>query len=125
MDPEGPQAARQVAETYFSFLEQRRAEHAYALWVDMGGGAGMDLEHFAGGFDQYAAYEAGLGQPGRIEVAAGSLYVDVPVEISGRMMSDNSVFTRKGVVTLKRSNVPGATEEQRQWRVYRVVMDEG
>lgn len=123
IDPESPRGAKRVAETYFSFLEQRRAEQAYALWTGMGAGSGMDMERFAGGFDAYSDYRAEVGEPGRIEGAAGSLYIDIPVEISGRMAADNSEFSRQGVITLKRSNdVPGATEEQRQWRIYEIKM---
>ncbi len=127
IDPESPRGARRVAETYFSFLEQQRSEQAYALWTGMGAGAGMDMdmERFAGGFDAYSEYQAETGEPGRLEGAAGSLYIDMPVEITGRMAADNSEFRRTGKITLKRSNdVPGATEEQRQWRIYQVRMNE-
>ena len=52
------------------------------------------------------------------EFAAGSLYVEVPVQTYGKLQ-DGTPFSSAGTVTMRRSNdVPGATAEQRRWRIH-------
>ena len=58
-----------------------------------------------------------IGAPGEIEGAAGSLYVEVPVQVYGRLRSGEP-FNMLGPVRLRRCNqVPGCTDEQRRWRI--------
>jgi hypothetical protein len=111
------QGAAQVVQTYFALIEAGKYRQARALWSDGGRTSGMAPRAFAASFDKYAEYHAQIGAPGRIEGAAGSLYVDVPVVAYGRLKSGGS-FRRKGPVTLRRcSDVPGCTAEQREWRI--------
>jgi hypothetical protein len=77
----------------------------------------MSASAFAASFDKYARYDAQVGAPGRIEGAAGSSYVEVPVVIYGRLKSGEAVHMN-GPVTLRRVNdVPGLTAEQRRWHI--------
>lgn len=110
--PDSAQAAATVVETYYALLESGRGAEAAKLRVD---GLAEDLS-------PYASYHAQVGAPGRVEGAAGSLYVDVPVVLYGRM-ADGPEFHRSGHVTLRRVNgVPGATAEQLAWRISKVVL---
>lgn len=62
-------------------------------------------------------YTATVGAPGAVEGAAGSLYVIVPVAVTGEK-ADGAPIHIRGVVTLRRVNdVPGSTAEQRQWHI--------
>ena len=107
------QGAANVVQTYYAFLEAGRYDEAWRLWSD----SGMSPAEFAAGFDGYAEYHANIGAPGRIEGAAGSLYVEVPVQVYGRLKGGEP-FNRLGTVRLRRSNnVPGATPEQLEWRI--------
>ena len=54
--------------------------------------------------------------PGRIEGAAGSRYVTVPVTIQASHQ-DGSNHRYAGTYTLRRAVVDGASEEQRAWRI--------
>jgi hypothetical protein len=87
--PEGPidersaQGAAQVVQTFFALIEQRRYGEAWRLWADGGRASGLSAEAFAAGFDPYAEYHAEIGAPARLEGAAGSLYVDVPMQAYG------------------------------------------
>ena len=57
-----------------------------------------------------------------MEGAAGSSYVDIPFRLYGRL-KDGKPFNQVGTVTLRRVNdVPGSTEEQRSWRIYKIEM---
>ena len=111
------QGAANVVQTYFALLSERKYEEARKLWSDGGKASGMDAAAFAASFANYDSYNAQIGAPGRIEGAAGSLYVEVPVVIFGRLKSGQPVHMN-GTMTLRRVNdVPGSTEEQRLWRI--------
>jgi hypothetical protein len=120
-DKTSAQGAAQVVQTYFALIEAGKYRQAWALWSDGGKASGKAADAFAGSFDTYAEYHAQIGAPGRIEGAAGSVYVDVPVVTYGRLKS-GAAFNRKGKVTLRRCNdVPGCTAEQREWRINSVT----
>ena len=56
------------------------------------------------------------GTPGRLDAAAGSRYVEVPVTVEAAQR-DGSVRRYAGSYTLRRAVVDGATAEQRAWRI--------
>ncbi len=75
----------------------------------------MTLDRFAASFDRFSEYHANIGAPSEPQGAAGSLYVEVPVQLYGRL-KDGRPFSNAGTVTLRRSNnVPGGSTE---WRIY-------
>jgi hypothetical protein len=111
------QGAADIIQTYYALLEAGRYDEAWRLWSDGGRASGMSAAEFAASFDKYAEYHAQIGAPGRIEGAAGSLYVEVPVQVYGRLKRGGE-FNMLGAVRLRRVNhVPGATAEQLQWRI--------
>jgi len=115
------QGAGDVVQTYYALLEARRYEAARRLWGSGGDGRGASAEAFADAFRGYAEYHARVGKPGEIEGAAGSLYVEVPVQIHGREASGKA-FSHLATVTLRRVNgVPGATADQLRWHIERVT----
>lgn len=123
IDPKSPQGAGQVLQHYFALIEQGRYPDAWRLWSDEGRASGMRVGEFAASFSRYAEYHANIGTPGRPEGAAGSIYVEVPVQVYGRLKNGEQ-FTRSGTITLRRVNdVPGSTAEQRQWRIYKVDLE--
>ena len=110
IDPKSAQGAGQVVQTYFALAEQGKITEANKLWSD--GAEKLDL-------GKYREVHANIGAPGDTEGAAGSIYVDVPVQMYGRL-PDGSEFNARGTLTLRRVNdVPGSTEEQRRWHIYR------
>ncbi|HEU4625091.1 MAG TPA: hypothetical protein VFS52_10035 [Steroidobacteraceae bacterium] len=114
------QGAANVLQTYYALIGAGRYDEAWRLWTQAGEGSGMSAEAFAASFAPYESYNANIGAPGRIEGAAGSLYVSVPVQIYGRRKSGEPVHML-GSATLRRSNdVPGSTAEQRAWHIYRI-----
>jgi hypothetical protein len=114
------QGAANVLQTYYALVAAGRYEDARRLWTQGGEGSGMSTEAFANSFATYESYNANIGAPGRVEGAAGSLYVSVPVQIYGRRKSGEPVHML-GSATLRRSNdVPGSTNEQRSWHIYRI-----
>ncbi|HEX6866174.1 MAG TPA: hypothetical protein VF122_02980, partial [Caulobacteraceae bacterium] len=66
---------------------------------------------------RYRSYAVQLGEPGPMEGAAGSIYIEIPVQVTGTLTT-GEVEHLAGSVTLRRVNdVPGSTEEQRRWHV--------
>lgn len=108
------QGAADVLQTYYALVEAGKYEEAFRLREP----AGATAADLAASFAPYAEHHANVGAPSEIAGAAGSLYVEVPVQIYGRMKNEKP-FATAGTVTLRRSNdVPGATAEQRGWRIY-------
>lgn len=110
IDPKSAQGAGQVLQTYFALVEQGKTTEANKLWSD--GAEKLDLS-------KYKEVHANIGAPGGMEGAAGSSYVDYPVQLYGRL-NDGKEFNSRGTMTLRRVNdVPGSTEEQRKWHIYK------
>lgn len=107
IDPKSAQGAGQVVQTYFALVEQRKFDEANKHWPS------GDRPDFKG----YKEVHANIGKPGNIEGGAGSLYVEVPVQLYGRL-KDGKEFSSLGTLTLRRVNdVDGSTEEQRRWHI--------
>ena len=107
--PTSAQGAANVVQTYYALLEARQYDQAYALWSDGGKASGMSAADFAASFDKYKDYHANVGAPGRVEGAAGSLYVEVPVQVYGTLERGGE-FNMRGPLRLRRVNdVPGSS----------------
>lgn len=115
--PQSAQGAANVVQTYYALVAEKKYPEAWALWSDGGKASGMAAKDFAASFDKYESYNAQIGAPGEIEGAAGSLYVEVPVVIYGKLKTGGPVHM-KGEVRLRRVNdVPGATPAQLNWHI--------
>lgn len=68
----------------------------------------------------YKTIHSAVGKIGPVEGAAGSLYSSVQLTLTGEK-ADGTPYTLTGPVTLRRVNdVPGSTQEQRQWHIYKM-----
>ena len=110
IDPKSAQGAGQILQRYFAFVESGNSAEANKLWSE--GAAKLDLS-------PYKEVHANIGAPGELEGAAGSIYVDIPVQLYGRTIAGKE-FNALGSMTLRRVNdVPGSTAEQREWHITR------
>lgn len=115
--PRSAQGAADVLQVYFALIGEKKYAQAWALWGRGGEASGLSRDAFAASFDKYHQYNGLVGAPGRIEGAAGSLYVEVPVQVYGRLKTGEEVHMY-GPMRLRRVNdVPGSTPEQRLWRI--------
>lgn len=114
-DGTGARAAADVLKTYYRLIEAGRYDEAWRLrWESDAGESSGFAAHFA----EHAEYHASVGNPSEVQGAAGSSYVEIPVQLYGQMKNGES-FGSAGTVTLRRVNdVPGATAAQRRWRIY-------
>lgn len=112
----GPDEAVAVVRAYYEAINAGSYDRAHALWSDGGGASGQSPQQFADGFDGTREVAVEFMAPGRIDAAAGSRYIEVPVALSATR-EDGSVHRYVGAYTLRRAVVDGATEEQRTWRI--------
>ena len=119
--PQSAQGAANVVQTYFAHLGQGAYAEAWGLWRDGGKASGhASAADFQRSFERFAQYNAQIGAPGKIEGAAGSLHVAVPVVIYGRLKSGAEVHEKGEAELVRVNDVPGATPEQRQWRIAKI-----
>jgi hypothetical protein len=119
IDSKSREAAIAVLRDYFAAIAEHRYADAWRLWSESGRASGISEATFAARFDAYRSYRGTVGAPGQMEGAAGSSYLDIAVDVTGQLKAGER-FNRSGTMTLRRVNdVPGATPEQLQWRIYR------
>jgi hypothetical protein len=111
-----PQDAVAVVRDYYAAIDARQYARAYALWSGGGNASGQTPQQFAGGFADTAQVAVETDAPGRIDAAAGSRYIEVPVVIR-TTHADGSVHRYAGAYVLRRAVVDGASAEQRAWRI--------
>lgn len=115
--PGSPEAAVAVIRDYYRWIEGGDYERAYRLWSGEGAASGQSLESFTRGYASTAWVEVETGEPGRIEGAAGSRYIRIPVTIRASL-DDGAAQCFEGAYALRRSEVDGASAAQRAWRIH-------
>jgi len=106
-----------IVRDYYAAIRAHDFLRAYRMWQVGGQMGGRSYAQFAAGFDSTESVDVRLGAAGRIEGAAGSRFVTVPVEIDSRLRNGTRQrFT--GTYTLRRVEVPGASVAQRRWHLY-------
>jgi len=109
-----PAAAKQVVEAYFAALAERRYADAYRMFP----GSGMSATAFAESYAKYRTFKTTVGVPGDTEGGAGSIYIEIPVVVTGTLRSGGP-FRLEGPVALRRVNdVDGATPAQLRWHIF-------
>jgi hypothetical protein len=118
----GAQGAANVVQTYFALIGEKKYALAYALWDPGAAARPAVVADFARNLASYLEYRAQVGAPGSVQGAAGSSFVNVPVQVYGRR-AGGSEFHSLGRVTLRRVNdVPGSTLQQRAWRIQAIEL---
>lgn len=118
VDPKGAQGAAQVVQGYYGLLEERRFDDAQDLWNQQSVIGAEDDVRFAARFRGFSEIHANVGAPGKIEGAAGSLFVTIPVQVFGRIAANGKPWYILRQVVLRRVNdVPGSSEADRRWHI--------
>ncbi len=110
------QDAAAIIRDYYAAIDQHNYAHAWALWSDGGHASAQTPQQFADGYADTADVTAQVAAPGRVDAAAGSRYIEIPVTITA-LRRDGSEHQYTGVYTLRRAVVDGANAEQRAWRI--------
>ena len=110
------QAAAEVLRRYYSAIDAGGYADAYHLWSSNGRASGQTLDEFAAGFADTRSVQLEVGAPGRVEGAAGSRYITIPVVVRAETKSGEAQHF-DGSYVLRRSVVDGASQAQREWRI--------
>jgi hypothetical protein len=115
IDPKSNEAAEQLVEGFVRLLNAGRFNDAYMLL----GPNAPPRPQFDQRFTGYSNLSVSSGAAGRQDGAAGSIYVSVPLKVSGRMRGQQ--IDKDATAVLRRVNdVPGSTEAQRRWHIERI-----
>lgn len=114
--------AVEIVRAYYDAINAGKLDAAYDLW-GANGPPNQTRTAFARGFENTKSVQVTTGAPSRIEGAAGSRYIDVPVTIVATTKS-GSVQRFSGTYTLRRSVVDGASTRERKWHLYRASIRE-
>jgi hypothetical protein len=115
IDPKSNEAAKELVEGFVRLLNAGRFNDAYMLL----GPNAPPRPQFDERFKGYSSLSVSSGAAGLQEGAAGSIYVSVPLKVSGRLHGQQ--VDKDGTAVLRRVNdVPGSTEAQRRWHIERI-----
>lgn len=112
----GGDAARAVVVDYYAALNGGDHAAAYARWSDGGAASGQGFEDFAKGYANTLAIQAQVGEAHDLQGAAGSQYIEVPVQLVASQR-DGSKRQYRGKFFLRAVLADGATAEQRRWHL--------
>ncbi len=112
------QEAVQVIREYYNAIDRRDYKQAYLTWEGDGAASQHSFEQFKQGFANTASVAVEVGKPGRLDAAAGSVYIEIPVIVTA--VTTNGTPQRfHGSYILRRVNdVPGSTLEQQRWHLH-------
>lgn len=97
-------------------LETHDYASARGVWGNHGDASEQSPAAFAAAWDKYKIIDMTIGK-GEQEGAAGSLYYEAPVTVTG-LRRDGKPYNLSGSITLRRVNdVDGATPEQLRWHI--------
>lgn len=114
-EPGIPEAVA-VVRDYYAAINARDFARAYGLWSDGGRSSGQSPQQFAEAFRDVEGITVQIGEPGGIEAAAGSRFIEVPVSIASTR-SDGAQRRYRGSYVLRRAMADGTSAEQRAWRI--------
>ncbi len=115
IDPKSNAAAEELVRGFVRLINSGRLDDAYMLL----GSNAPPRSDFDRQFAGYSHLRASVVAAGDQEGAAGSIYVTVPLTISGE--SGGKHVERSADAVLRRVNdVPGSTEGQRHWHIERI-----
>ena len=115
IDPKSSEAAELLVGSFVRLLNQGRLGDAYMLL----GPNAQPRAQFDSDFGHYRNLKVKAGAATDQEGAAGSIYLSVPLDISGQMNGQN-VERRATAVVRRVNDVPGSTEAQRHWHIERI-----
>jgi hypothetical protein len=116
IDPKSTAAAEELARGFARLLNERKFDEAYRL---MGPDTvpRKDFDHQLTGIKDL---QATVGTPGQQEGAAGSIYIGIPLTITGEANGSQHVSWQAGLILRRVNDVPGSTGAQRRWHIERL-----
>lgn len=120
IDPKSSDAAELVVRGFVQLINERKLGDAYMLL----GPNAPSRAKFDHQWTRYSDVVVASGRAGLQEGAAGSIYVSVPLTISGKL-GGRQVRQSARAVLRRVNDVPGSTEAQRRWHIDRIDFSSG
>jgi hypothetical protein len=111
-------AAIQVIRNYYEAINHRDYRQAYLVWDKEGAASQQSFEQFKQGFANTTSTSVTVGEPGRVDPAAGSVYIEIPVTITAVTKSETQQQFRGSYVLRRANSGPVSAPEARQWHLY-------
>jgi hypothetical protein len=114
--PSTVQDAIQLIRNYYRWINQKNYAGAFGIWEKREDGNainGQSFEKFESGFSDTASVSVEIGEPGEIEGAAGSNYIEIPVVISAMTISGQAQKFA-GTYSMRSSNMA----DDKSWYIY-------
>lgn len=108
---------------YYAAINQRNYARAFSAWGSAGPPGHPSMARFAAGFAATDSARILIGTVGRVEGAAGSRYVDIPVTVHAFERGRDVVYS--GTYTLRRTVVQGAEPLDQHWHLYKADLGSG
>ncbi|WP_445638309.1 Lipoprotein [Nostoc sp. DSM 114161] len=112
------QQAVQVIREYYNAIARQDYKQAYSAWDGDGAASKQSFESFKQGFANTASVTVEVGEPGRLDGAAGSSYIEIPVTVTAVTINGTPQRFHGTYVLRRVNNVPGSTPEQQRWHIY-------
>ncbi|PZP58881.1 MAG: hypothetical protein DI597_17885 [Pseudoxanthomonas spadix] len=109
-------SAQDTVRRYYAAINAGDYAAAYALWGQDGAASRQPFDVFAKGYAKTRRVDARVGQAFDAEGAAGSRYIQVPVDLSA-LQADGSTRHYKGSFTLRAVMADGAPAKDRAWHL--------
>jgi hypothetical protein len=119
--PDSAQGAANVVQTYYALIGEGKYRDAFALRDSTVVGP-KTADTFAADFARYSEYHANVGGPSAIDAGAGQRSVTVPVQIYARLKEGQAPVYHIWSVTLHRTQVDGASAQQRRWHIRTIMV---
>lgn len=118
----GEEGARNLLLAWAAAMEDRAFSAAYGLFGEFAERTGKSETEYEAAFADYRTVHVALGE-GAPEGAAGSIFYEVPVTLSGTLVNGGT-YLREGRMILRRVNdVPGAQPAELRWHLERLEWD--
>jgi hypothetical protein len=114
--PSTEQDAVQLIRNYYRWINQKKYEGAFGIWEkreDGNAANGQSFKKFENGFSDTVSVSVEIGEPGEIEGATGSNYIEIPVVIS-TMTKSGQAQKFAGTYTMRSSNMA----DDKSWYIY-------
>lgn len=112
-----PAAARDTVLGYYEAIDRGDYAAAYRMWANDGAASGKSEAVFAEELKAAPPMRVAVDAPGRVEGAAGSLYIEVPVRLDATPAGGKLVHYEGSYVLRRVNDVPGSTPAQQRWHI--------
>lgn len=112
--------AVQLIQNYYRWINLKKYAGAFGIWEKREDGNsvnGQSFENFKNGYSDTALVSVEIGEPGEIEGAAGSNYIEIPVVISA-LTKSGQIQKFAGTYTMRSPNAA----DDKSWHIYSARM---